>query len=516
MPLNPDAATGQPPSLATRISVPLLIALAATTMLGLVALDHQSLWSDELGTWRVTVADSWPHWFTQLIYWPNSDAQIPLYHLYMRAWVQVFAPTEIALRAANLPWIFLAFLAIVTTPVAGAARRLVLLVALALLLHPMVWYYTDEARPYAMILAGACVAGSGLLARLLNPGDASRTAASDTRLILGTAMLCGTSIIGVLWSVSFVLPVLPCMVRERWGWQRLTRGNMVLALFCALALLPIAYLYAATVIHGISATAFHENTLQSFAFGLYEIAGFSGMGPGREELRVAGSAALAPYATPLALYGLAVGGTVLLGLWSGARHNRAQFLWIVIAALIPLVMLYALGTIKHWRVVGRHMMPLLFFFVLFLAYGLASLLGPWHSGLAKWSRRACAGLVLAVLITSSLQITRAERHQREDFRAATKMAAGLLAAHQRVWWVAQSFGAEYYRLPFVPATGCAAADGQGVVLLESPPAQVLAACPEPQTIFVGRYDTEGTVGPYVQDHGFRKIGALTGFEIFGK
>jgi hypothetical protein len=492
------------------------LALAAAAAIGLLALDHQSLWSDELGTWRVTVADSWAHWLTQLIGWPNSDAQIPLYHLYMRAWVQVFPATEIALRAANLPWIFMAFLAILSTPVAQPSRRLILLIAAVFLLHPMVWYYADEARPYAMILAGACVAASGMLVRLLNPGEQCLPAASDRRLILGTAMLCGTSIIGVLWSVSFLLPVLPSLVRERWGWRSITRGNLVLAIACALALVPVAVLYASTVIHGISATAFHENSLQSFAFGLYEIAGFSGLGPGREELRVAGAAALAPYAMALVLYGLAVGGALLLGLWSYARRRRAEFFWVLVAALIPLAMLYALGTIKHWRVVGRHMMPLLFFFALFLAHGLSSLMASGYSGAAAIARRACAGLVLAALLASSVEISRAERHQREDFRAAARLAAGMLRAHQRVWWVAQSFGAEYYRLPFVEAARCGAGDTEAVVLLESPRADTLAPCPEPQTIFVGRYDTEGAVGQYAFDHGFRKIGSLTGFEILGK
>lgn len=496
-----------------------VLAAAATLALCLLALSSQSLWTDELGTWRLTVAAGWADWFRQLVNWPNSDAQIPFYHLYMRLWVQVFPATELALRAANLPWLFLGFLALLTTPVPPDGRRRVLLLAAVLFLHPMVWYYANEARPYAMILAGACVAASGMLARLsLAPGSASP--AGDARLIVGTAIMAGTSVIGVIWSVAFLLPVAgllwhenPRALRDA---LRLTPGNRLLALVCALILLPIGYQYAWSFLHGVSATAFHENSLQNFGFGLYEITGFGGVGPGREELRVVGAAGLVHSAGPLLLYALAVGAVLALGLRDALRRNRRATLLLLLAALLPLVVLFVLGTLKHWRVVGRHMMPLVLFFALFLACGLDALLRPAVDGLRRRARLALAAAALAALAVSSVLIAHAPRHSREDFRGAARMATQYLGGHQRVWWVAQSFGADYYHLPIVDPTQCATAGDRAAVLLESPRDEQIAGCPEPQFIFIGRYDTEGAVGRYADAHRFAKVASLPGFEILGK
>src|ERR1035441_5454237 len=212
----------------------IVIALLATLTLGLCALNDQSLWLDELTTWQLTVADTWTDWLKQLVSLPNSDAQSPLYHFYMRLWVQIFPATEISLRAANLPWIFISFLALLTTPVPECSRRLILLIASVMFLHPMVWYYANEARPYAMMLAGSSISASGLLTRLLNPKNPRSIPASNSRMILGTAMLAGTSIIGVLWSISFLLPISAIAFREGWQSVMFTRRNRAMAIVCSL------------------------------------------------------------------------------------------------------------------------------------------------------------------------------------------------------------------------------------------------------------------------------------------
>ena len=359
---------------ARSISGALALAAAGTLALGLLALSDQSLWTDELGTWRLTVADSWKDWLVQLVNWPNSDSQIPLFHLYMRAWTQVFPSTEVWLRAANLPWVFLAMVGVLTTPVPVAQRRLVLILGGVLLLHPMVWYYANEARPYAMLLAGSSLAGSGLLARMALQSDSPRLPAANGRLIAGSAIMAGTSVLGVIWSIAFLLPVLGTLRRRvnpsLAAAAQISRGNVILALTCGLMLLPIGYQYGWTVLHGISATDYYENSLANFAFGLYEVAGFDGIGPGREELRAAGAASLAGRLLPLTAYGFVITAVIVVGLRASLIRNRRQTALVLISAFIPLAVLFMLGTVKHWRVVGRHMMPLVVFFSLYLSFGL--------------------------------------------------------------------------------------------------------------------------------------------------
>lgn len=509
-----DARVTVPPRLAVAL------ATAATLVLGVFALNDQSLWTDELGTWRLTLAASWSDWLAQLIGWPNSDAQIPFYHLYMRTWVQFFPTSEVWLRAANLPWVFIGFLGLLTTPVPATQRRLVFILTAVLLVHPMVWYYTNEARPYAMIFAGACVAASGLLARLVLPSGSDSLPAANGRLIAGTAIMAGTSVIGVIWSIAFLLPVLGTLRRaddpSLAAAVQFSKGNAILAVACGLLLLPIAYQYVWSFLHGVSATAYHENSLLNFAFGLYEIAGFDGIGPGREELRTAGAAALRGGLPAVLAYAVVIGGVVAAGVHASLGHNRRQTMLVLVSAFLPLVVLFVLGTLKHWRVVGRHMMPLLPFFGLFLSYGIDRLVRRPRPRMGEFAGKALAGAALAALVISSIEIAYAERHRREDFRAAAELAGKYLARGDRVWWVAQSFGADYYHLPIVPPATCAQTGVAAAILLESPGDGQLAACPEPQEIFIGRYDTEGAVQRYATGHRYRRVASLTGFDILGR
>ena len=297
---------------------------------------------------------------------------------------------------------------------------------------------------------------------------------------------------------------------------QITKGNLVLAVVCGLVLLPIGCQYAWSFLHGVSATAYHENSLANFAFGLYEIAGFDGIGPGREELRVQGAAGLRGSLLPLLVYGIAIAAVLAVGLRSSLARNRRRTLLVLASAFLPLVVLFVLGTLKHWRVVGRHMMPLVLFFALYIACGLDALLRKRASGLSGFARKAFAGAALAALAASSIEIAYAERHRREDFRAAAQLAGQYLERNNRVWWVAQSFGADYYRLPIAAPSLCTQTGSRAAILLESPGSVQLADCPEPQEIFIGRYDTEGTVQRYATEHHFRRVASLTGFEILGK
>lgn len=497
----------------------MLASFLATLVLAVGALNDQSLWFDEFGTWRLTVADSWRDWLEQLVSWPTSDAQIPLYHLYMRAWVHFFPATEMSLRAANLPWLFTGFLALLTTPAPEPSRRLVLVVASAAFLHPMVWYYANEARPYAMMFAGASLAASGLLARLLDPDDRRSTAASNSRLMLGTTMLAATSIIGVLWSVAFLAPAAVTVFRKGRSALNLTGPNRALMVVCGVVLLPTAYQYGVTALRGITATTLHENTIQNFAFGLYEIAGFGGIGPGRDELRAAGASALAPYVVPLFLFAIVVGGTFVAGMLAYARENRKELLLLVLSAAFPLAMLFMLGSVKHWRVVGRHMMPLMLFFSIFLSYGIVEFFRRGGSGFRSIGAKAAAGVPMVALAVSSIQIAHLERHRREDFSGAAQMARQFLRDDDRIWWVAYSLGAEYYKLPLVDVSRCAEAGTQSPIWLDSPQRAALDSCREPQIIILGRPDTSdrtGAVRQYALDRKFRQIGRLRGFEILGK
>jgi hypothetical protein len=516
MALNVPETFAPPQGIRPNFGAAVVLAIIATGALAALALNDQSLWIDEIGTWRLTVADSWSDWLQQFVYWPSSDAQIPLYHLFMRAWVSVLPSTEMSLRAANFPWLFAGILALLTTRAARGARPFVLLFTGLVCLHPMVWYYADEARPYAMIIAGAMISASGLLTRLLNPGDSSVIADSNSRLIIGTALLAATSIVGLIWSTAFLMAAAATARAGGTPFPALSRQNIAVAGICALLLLPVAYQYLSSVLRGVGATALHENTLESFSSGLYEVFGLGGIGPGRDQLRSEGAVALVPYAREIFAFVLVVGAVFLAGLASSFRRDRSELLYLLAAALIPLLAFFVLGSLKHWRVLGRHMVPLLFFFSLFLALGIQALARARTAPAWQWACRAIAGAGLLALLISSVEISFAQRHRREDIRGAAAMAADALRRGESAWWVGLSYGAQYYGLPLKDPSACAAGADRSAVLFDSPRAADLEACPDPSAIILERpdtYDRAGAVRRYATEKSYAPVALLQGFEI---
>ena len=79
----------------------LIFCLAATV--GLLAISNGSLWIDEFGTWLITQAPSVSAWWDRLRAWPDSDSQIPLYHLYMYFWAKFFGTVANLITGEPLP-----------------------------------------------------------------------------------------------------------------------------------------------------------------------------------------------------------------------------------------------------------------------------------------------------------------------------------------------------------------------------------------------------------------------------
>ena len=139
--------------------VPLTITLAIT---------RQSLWIDEGFTIWFVSRTTFRSFFHSLIGPPPGDAQQLFYLSYMWGWVKIFGRSEVALRAANIP-----FFLLLIGSAAWASRRLLHRPYLWVLfcLSPFVWFYLNEARPYAAVTAFSMVALVALLAYVLRPGE---------------------------------------------------------------------------------------------------------------------------------------------------------------------------------------------------------------------------------------------------------------------------------------------------------------------------------------------------------
>lgn len=512
------------------------VAIVAAAALGALALNQQSLWIDELGTWRLTRADSLAAWLHQLLGWRNSDAQLPLYHAWIKLWSGVVDNREWLLRASNLPWLALALYPFWRAPVRGDAVGLVRLAGMVCALHPLTWYYTNELRPYMMVLAATTLTGVGLVGLWMESPDAAIARRARHFLLLGLALLAACSPVGAIWSIAFGPAALWLSWKRHGRSFGFERTHAVAAVLYALLLLPVFAQYLMSFLAGVSAAVI-DNKIINFAFAFYELLGLAGVGPGREELRANVGAALYAHGPGVAAAALLLLASLAIGLRALWRQEGARLAVVLALAVLPVFVLFGLAEVKHWRVVGRHLLPFVFFVCLVLAAGLRA---AWAARGGP-AARAVTGLALAALLVSSLDIRWAERHQREMYAEAARAAAQTLAQGGTVWWFADDAGPEFYGLGARArklvsqrdydlglshlydgmqgrvVTDCRAVPPGSLLVFENPPPESLAACPPPARVLYSRreaFDRDGAGAALMQAHGLRPRRSFVGFEVW--
>ena len=149
-----------------RLRLLLLALLPAAFALRAWRLDAQSLWYDEGVTAHLARLPA-----AALTQWTANDIQPPLYYFAAAAWGRVAGWTEFALRFPSLWWgvLTVALLAAVARRWAAGRAQAVALAALFAAVHPMLIYYSQEARMYAQLAALGLLAGWCIGAALRRP-----------------------------------------------------------------------------------------------------------------------------------------------------------------------------------------------------------------------------------------------------------------------------------------------------------------------------------------------------------
>jgi MFS family permease len=351
------------------------------------------------------------------------------------------------------------------------------------------WYYLNEARVYSLQL-GLALALAGSSTVMVSSALAGAPGRNWWRCFLTSLfLLCGTSPLGAVWGVFFFAAVLFLIPRRRW--RELWRLAPVAGGVCVAGLAGLAAYYAWTLTLPARPTAGTTNA-QTVLFVFYELLGLSGWGPGRNDLRSAGVGALKPFVVFLAPFAMLAG---VVG-WNGFRELCSRFtlrrvLWVMALAGAPLLLICALGVATHFRVLGRHAMPLLPLLLLGLAFGIVRLMRLKHG---RWM----AGLFLVGCLGSSLLIRFAPRHEKDDYRSAAARAQSAAESGQQVWWNAEKFGASYYHI----------ADQPRIALVINATKESLQTQPEPDLIVASRpesYDNTGAVAVYVKERDYRLV-----------
>lgn len=457
-----------------------------TIAVGLAAISRQSFWIDEGGTMIRSMMPTLGQWW-HILQIKGSDIQMPLYMLYAWFWHQhLGAVSEYALRLSNLPWLIL------TVLVLARVRYW----PLVCLLSPFVLYFVNDFRPYSMqIAAGACAAAA--LARVMEAAPEKRHQGVHA-VCAACVFLILCSLTSAVWAAAVALGALivkPGWLRDRGFWLRA-------APWLAVALAAGAF-YGYTLMLGLRATEIPDAGILNVLFGVYEMMGLLGLGPGKDELRRS-VAAVVPHLWLLIPAALCIAGAWWCGFQDWARRTeRRNVVAAACVVMLPLLTLAVVGMLMDFRVLGRHLSPVLPAVLLPIANAFQV------TGRMRKVSFTLAGASCILMLASNLGVRLLERHAKDDFRRATRLAIKALSESKRVWWQADMGTACYY-----------AYRQGGIPMLNS--IQMLASDPPSgwmfaDVVFINRPDLRYRNTDYqaeLKQNFFRLDQKFTGFEVW--
>jgi hypothetical protein len=468
-----------------------------------------SLWIDEAQTFHHVAQPTFSALWRDLLADQKSEGLMPL-GMFV-AWVsgQLIGSSEWQMRAPNILWAALTVLAFVRLGRLWHAPSAPILVAV----QPFLWYYGNEARPYALQIACGAWLAVGCAEVLESRRLDARTLLP---ILVASAALVASTMFGIITAVAVAMILAALGWHERWVITRGAQAEMVLGVLWWASL--GAY-YVWKVASGAKGARLWDVGLQNLGFAFYEFSGFAGLGPGRDELRQLGRTG----GVAGAVYGLAadpVWIVLLLALLSAVavalrlawqREERRREL-LVYAGVCALVVgtTFTLSLLAGFPFWGRHLAPIFPFYCALLALGVESLRRT------SWPQLLRVGVVaslLMVLAFSSAQLRWSSRHAKDDYRSAATIALTALRAGRNVWWSADSEAAAYYGLPLLKEVG---RPGKAAYL----PVTLLGRStplPVPDMIVMSKsdvFDPAGELGRMIRAQHFRATHRLKAFTVW--
>ncbi len=484
-------------------SFTLLCALGLALIVSALAISTQSFWIDECG---VAYKASMPHlgdFWHKISTEGSADLQQPFHHFFAWGWEKLVGINEVALRSGNVPFILLGLSSLVC---AFAGQRGVLRgMLLVLLTSPFVWYYLNEARPYAVQIGASLIVFSSIY-RLSWPDHP----ASERRWVLclcfGMVLLAASGMLAMLWLGAYILSVLLSTPTGRL--RTLARSFPGAWTVTTILLLAMGLFYLWTLGIGARATSVGGTDIRNLAFIPYELLGFSGLGPGRLAIRNEGLSAFGPYLPFLAIFGVVSGTVFATGCLALSRRLpvRTRWFWPLSFVLVGGFIL-VVGVTVHFRVLGRHCTPVLPLIAFVLGNGLVTL---WESRRAVL--KSLALLFAAASLASCLGIRFGSEHAKDDYRAAARHARAESERGKLVWWSADREGAAIYGLTTVMNP-----DGSAVVWVVNPEPGFEKDLPKPDLVITSKpdiYDGTGALAEYLGREGYTRGTSFVAFTVW--
>ncbi|MGD0614306.1 MAG: hypothetical protein ABSA69_02560, partial [Verrucomicrobiota bacterium] len=319
----------------------LLLVLAVCCL----AIGTQSFWIDEGGTGYKARQPSLADWW-RIMLLGDADVQMPLYMFFAWVWERLVGLNEFALRAGNVPWLLLGMItlwrALAETPLLRRGF------SLALLSSPFLWYYINEARPYALQISLSLVVFSALVRISLDRDTPVAERRWVVLLCLGCVLMAASSLLAMLGLGAYLGAAVlgaPRDLRRRLALRYRLYWTLTLALLFVTGLF-----YLWTLGRGARAYIGVTN-IRNAAFVLFELLGLSGLGPGRGAILAGGLGAFLPWLPWLAVYSALLLVMLVRG-WEELAtfiSLRARVCWTLgLAAFTGLLLV--VGVAIHFRV----------------------------------------------------------------------------------------------------------------------------------------------------------------------
>lgn len=489
-------------------SVFFLLALALVPLMP----SADSIWVDEAQTWRyarhTTFADVWNEFRVEKF----SEAQMPLGMLGAWSWAQIFGTSEFALRAPNMLY---AIGAILCFYLIGRREHLPGL-PLFFAVQPYLWFYVNEARPYALQMLG----GSLLLSALHQVYRGNIASIRWVILWAVGAIICSSSsMLGAIPTFAFTAAILWELFRLKYLPKR---HQIAIIAGTLLSLTALGLYYVKTLLAGSGGAKIWSVGLQNVLFSGIEFLGFAGLLPPRHELRELARSGLSqpaellslwPFALPTTL--LAVVLTVLVFFWLRNLKQTPRWIFACLAVFSGSAILLLLAALvvgfPFW---GRHLAPVFPAFV--AAVGWVFFLGRRAPSLAI---KISALTLLALLLASSLMLRFAPMHAKDDYRSAVALALETVNEGGTVWLAADRSAAQFYGLATIvhDGTQLEAFETQGAFMANSRKAQYFASLPTPSLVILSKidvYDTNGQLQQWLAENKYTLKGKLSAFAFF--
>jgi mannosyltransferase len=378
------------------MSVSLLAVSAVGVSLRFCRLGQNSLWTDEIGSLQTASERFWTIPQAAL----GGDAfEPPLYFWLLHLIMAGFGDGEVALRllsaiagALTIPLIWLLVWEL------SRQRQVAMLSATFLALNPLHLWYSQEARPYALMVFFGTAAFLGLARSLREP-----SLWSWALFIVGSSLAMVTHMVGVVVPMIALIWVLLRADRAR------TLRPTILAVATSLLLIGPSYIMLARAIIHATSTGSPERPLTGLElpYTAFTYLGGYSFGPSVREIQNLGwQAAAEHHVVQLSLAG------ILLGLWLTLAIARRSSLMagLLVLSMLPAVLTFigSAVTTKAYNV--RYTVLGIIGFVASLSAAIVPL-GPRL-------RTAVATIFCVLFIWADVQWFSTPRYWKDDSRAA--------------------------------------------------------------------------------------------------